>query len=555
VVESSAIVAKAAALLTRRSLLTLLSFLPVSELLTQAAEPVMNGWNVRAFGATGDGHTLDTRAVQAAIDACNAGGGGLVYFPSGGTFLIGTIYLKNHVTLYVDENARLLGSTDISQYGTDTGLNPYYPEPIDRCLIYGKGVTDIGLAGNGTIAGHGMGSFVAVTGASGREALQRPMLIRLENCERIRIRDLSLEHCGAWCIHLKNSSDFSLHALRIDNEGQDGIDIESSEQGIISDCDMKCGDDCIALITTSSEKPVRGIRITNCHLRSRWAAIRFGPASKGDFEDVVVSNCIFVDCNGGGIKLGMFEGAEIRNCLFENIVMDHVTAPVLMLIATWPDIGSTNPNRKMMPVGKIHDLQFRGIRAITQLRKPDSRPDQSGTMFVHGHPDSAITNVIVSDFDGTFAGGGTAEEAWRRNIIDTNQIDYRHGGYWTDDKTLWGILPAYGLYARHTDGLNLNNVTFSLANPDWRCPLFCFDSKGLSISRFKAQCTRGVPMVIARDCSDVTLADLHPQTKTTLLRLEGAKSSDVAMLSNNPWLYTKLFECADGTPVDAVRWK
>jgi hypothetical protein len=381
------------------------------------------------------------------------------------------------------------------------------------------------------------------------------MLIRLENCERIRIRDLSLEHCGAWCIHLKNSSDFSLQALRIDNEGQDGIDIESSEQGIISDCAMRCGDDCIALIASSVEKPVRGIRITNCYLRSRWAAIRFGPASKGDFEDVVVSSCVFADCNGGGIKLGMFEGAEIRNCLFENIVMDHVTAPVLMLIATWPDIGSTNPNRKMMPVGKIHDLQFRGISAITQLRKPDSRPDQNGSMFFHGHPDSAITNVIVSDFNGTFAGGGTAEDARRRNIIDTNQIDYRQGGYWTDDKTLWGIPPAYGLYARHTKGLSLDNVTFSLANPDSRSPLFCFDSEGLSISRFKAQCSSGVPLIIARNCSKVTLADLHPQPKTILLRLEGAKSSDVAMLSNNRWLYTRLFECADGSPVNAVSWK
>jgi hypothetical protein len=538
--------------ITRRSFLTRVASIPTIGLLGRLSGAATDSWNVHDFGAKGDGQTLDTNAVQAAIDACTTAGGGLVHFPTGGNFLVGTIYLKSHVTLYVETNARITGSPDMRHYATNTGLNPYYPEPLDRCLVYAKGATDIGITGNGNILGHGPEPYIPIADATGREATQRPMLIRLENCDRIRITDVSLGRCGSWCIHLRNSSNFSLQNLHIDNERQDGVDIDSCHDGLIADCRMECGDDCIALMTSSPDKPVRNLSIHNCQLRSRWAGIRFGPASKGNFENIIVSDCILSNCNGGGIKLGMFEGAEIRDCIFTNIVMDRVTAPILILVATWPDIGSTAPNPPMMGVGKIHDLQFRGVRATTPMTAPSTRPDQNTSMFLHGHPNSAIENVTLTDIDITFAGGGLAQDAGRRNLIDVDQIDYRKGGYWTDDKSLWGIPPAYGLYARHVKGVDLSNVSFSLADRDLRSPLLFFDSGRLSVSQFKAECASGVPMITAVDCSDVTLSNLQPQTRTTLLRLEGTKSKDVTMFNNNDRQYTKLFECANGAPADAV---
>jgi len=514
---------------------------------------VASRWDVVDFGATGDGRTLDTVAVQAAINTCNAAGGGVVYFPAGGNFLIGTVYLKSKVTLHVEARARITGSSDMLHYGTDTGINPYYPEPIDRCLIYARGASGIAIIGAGEIVGRGSEPYRPVPGASGRDAVQRPMLVRLENCERIRISGLSLSHCGAWCIHLKNTIEFRIQHLLIENDGQDGIDIEGCQEGLISDCQLRCGDDCIALITSSPDQPIRTITISNCHLQSRWAGVRFGPASKGNFEDIIVSNCIFYRCDGGGIKLGMFEGAEIRNCVFDNIVMDQVTAPIIILIATWPDIGSPDANRKMMPVGKIHDLQFQGFQVNTGLAGPDSRPDQNGTMFFHGHPDSAITNVRITDVAVTFAGGGTMEDSQRRSIVDMNQIDYRQGGYWTDDKSLWGIPPAYGLYARHMKGLSLTDVDFSFTKRDFRSPLALFDSDRVYISRFSAQCTSGAALVTARNCSDLVLASLDSQTKTVLLRLEGERSEQVSIIYNDERRYTKLFECVDGAKTSAIQ--
>ena len=539
-------------MITRRSLLAHLAATSILGRLPIGAMDAANSWDVVNFGAKGDGRTLDTVAVQVAINTCSGTGGGVVYFPARGNFLIGTIYLRSKVTLHVEAGAQITGSSDMLQYGTDTGTNPYYPEPIDRCLIYARGATDISITGAGTITGRGPDPYRSVPGVSGRDALQRPMLIRLENCERIRISGLSLNHCGAWCIHLKNTVDFRIQHLLIENDGQDGIDIEGCQEGIISDCQLRCGDDCIALITSSSDQPVRAITISNCHLQSRWAGVRFGPASKGNLEDVIVSNCIFYRCEGGGIKLGMFEGAEIRSCIFDNIVMDQVTAPIIILIATWPDIGSTDTNRKMMPVGKIHDLQFHGFQLNNPLGGPNSRPDQNGTMFLHGHPDSAITDVRITDFAATFAGGGSLEDAHRRDMVDMNQVDYRQGGYWTDDKSLWGIPPAYGLYARHINGLSLTDVNFSLSKRDFRSPLAFFDSDRVDISRFNAQCASGSPLVTARNCSDLMLASLDSQTRTVLLRLEGEKSKQVSIIYNDKRRFTELVECVDGAKTSSI---
>ena len=162
----------------------------------------------------------------------------MVYFPSGGQFLTGTIYLKDHVKLHIDIGARVIGSSDMSQYGDDTGSNPYYPEPIDRCLIYGRGLKDIALGGGGTIIGCEAEIYLPVPNTTDRDAEQRPMLIKLENCSRITISDLNIERCGAWAIYIKSSSDFSLRDLQINNQGQDGIVVDGCSSGTIANCPL-----------------------------------------------------------------------------------------------------------------------------------------------------------------------------------------------------------------------------------------------------------------------------------------------------------------------------
>jgi hypothetical protein len=527
--------------------------------LAQSSATSLPLWDVRRFGAHGDGRTLDTHAVQAAIDACHQAGGGAVLFASGLTFLIGTIYLKDHVHLQLEPNATLLGSSNLADYGNDVGLNPFYPETIDPVLIYARGATDIGIGGSGKITGHLGNTFTAppATGdkaADDRAAKQRPMLIRFDTCTSISVTDTAFYHCGSWCMHLKNSREIFLTNVHIQNEKQDGFDLDSCQNVSISGCHLECGDDAIAITTSVKDHPARNITITNCLLKSRCSGIRFGPLSKGDFEDIAVSNCIFYDCNLGGIKLGVFEGATIRNCVFDNLVMDNVTAPLSIFIATWPDIGSTNPNPPMMPAGRIHDIQFRGIRATTKPGPPSNHPDSNSALFFHGHPLSSIENILLRDINITFSGGGTAQQAARRTIVDMDQIDYRKDGYWTDHKTTWGVPPAYGLYARHIRGLALENVTFQLAQPDHRSAIFCSDSADIDLANFKAAADpEGPALITALNVSGLTLSgvDATPHA-TTLLRLEGATSTQIQLRNIHPGKFTQSIDYANGATEKAL---
>lgn len=542
-------------MISRRAFIGSLAAIPATTAFSAPVISGRDGWNVRDFGAVGDGRTVDTSSVQKAIIACEAGGGGRVIFPTGGTFLIGTIYLRSHVTLYLETNATILGSSDLTQYGADTGVSPYASEPLSRCLIYANGATDIGLAGNGTIVGRASEKYFAPAGATPDEAKQRPMLIRFENCNKITISDLTFERCGAWCIHLKHGRSIFVRNLRINNQYQDGIDIEGCENTTITDCQMICGDDCIALITSSPERPVRNLIIANCILKSRCSGIRIGPRSAGDFENVTVSNCVLYDCFLGGIKLGMFEGAEIRNCSFSNLVMENVTCPISMFIATWPDIGSIALPPKMMPPGKIRHLQFRGIRAVVKLDPPSIKPDRNGSMFFHGHPDSMIENITLEDIDITFPGGGTQQDAMRRDIIDMDRIDYRKGGYWTDDKNVWGIPPAFGLYARHVKGLTLSNVKLGLASADMRSAATFFDCERLELSHVDTQSQADIPIVTMVNSSSAVLSNVQSESLSILLRLEGKKSADVELLNNDKRHYSKLFECAAGADASSISVK
>jgi hypothetical protein len=546
-------------MITRRTLIEGTAAIAAATLLTREgfaqAAAALQPFDVRRFGARGDGTTFDTRAVQAAIDACNRTGGGNIVFQSGLTFLVGTLYLKDNVHLQLEPNATILGSNNLADYGTDVGVSPFAPgETIDPCLIYAKSASNIGIHGNGKIVGHSANTFTATAGATPHAAKQRPMLIRFDTCTQVTVADASFYHCGSWCMHLKNSREIFLTNVHIQNEKQDGFDLDSCQNVSISGCHLECGDDAIAITTSVKEHPARNITITNCLFKSRCSGIRFGPLSKGDFENVSVSNCIFYDCNLGGVKLGVFEGATIRNCVFDNLVMDNVTAPISIFIATWPEIGSTDPNPPMMPPGKIHDIQFRGIRAVTKPGPPRASPDSDSTLFFQGHPLSSIENILLQDIDITFAGGGTLAQATRRNIVDMDQIDYRKDGYWTDHKTTWGVPPAYGLYARHIKGLTLENVTFQLANPDLRSAIFLDDCGDIQIARFKAACDpTGVALITAVDTVDMQLSgvDALPHA-ATLLRLEGATSSGIVLDPDRPGKFTHEVDYADGASDKAL---
>jgi polygalacturonase len=333
--------------------------------------------NVRDFGAKGDGKTLDTAAIQKAIDA----GPGTVYFPAG-RFLSGTIMLKSNVTLYLSPGAVLLGSTRIEDY------NPKH-------LIYAKGVENIAIEGGGTIDGQG-DAFLD----KDLKPLSRPSpLIEIWDSRGVRIQDISIRKTPAWGIHPKNCNGVKIRGISLLNNlraiNSDGIDIDSSRNVLISDNHIEAGDDCIVLKTTNRggavsadgspagalipAGPTENVTVTNNVLVSSASALKLGTESHGDFRHIVFSNCVIRESRTG-IALLDNDGGTMEDIRFQNIVM--TTAPKWGQGVEWPIVLDVSKRNGDSRLGRMRDIAFSDITIYGK-----------GRVMAAGTPESPLEQV------------------------------------------------------------------------------------------------------------------------------------------------------------------
>jgi len=493
-------------------------------------------FNVRDFGAKGDGAHMDTQAIQSAIDACAQNGGGTVVFPAG-NYLTGTIFMKSNVKLYLAAEATLLGSRKLIDYATNTDCCRYKDETEkDKCLIYAGNAKNIGLIGQGTINGQGQGTLEATSPRDRKD--QRPMLIRFVNCENVSFAGLTLKNAFSWCSNFISCENIRIEAIKIYNRinaNNDGFDLDSCQNVFISNCRLSCGDDAIAL-QTSEKKPCKNIVITNCVLSSQWAAIRFGPLSCANFEDITVSNCVIHDTYGCAIKLQMCEGARIENILFSNLIMKNVTGPISLSLSTC-SVRRDYQCKEPRPIKSFRNVLFSNIRAeVAKGPQPPRRwpGEQRSCISIIGSPGHNITGITLSNIHITYPGGGTSEEAARRRIPELREVVGKPFPRYPEYFSL-GILPAYGLYVRHGQALVLSNVRFDLASPDRRPALVCDDVEDLEICGLRAEGNPDSECLIR--LQQVRWAFIHgcrPLSDIkTFLRVEGRKSQQIALIAND----------------------
>jgi len=498
-------------------------------------------FNVRAFGAAGDGTTLDTAAIQAAIDQCAAAGGGTVLVPAG-KYLVGTLRLKSHVHLHVVSNAAILGSPDLSHYATDVEPCGFVTAAhINKCLLYAADAEDVALTGHGVIDGQG-GNFASV--APDGSAGERPMLVRFARCRDLCVTGLTLKNAGAWCTHFLRCSNVRMRGITILNRAKhnnDGIDLMGTENVTISDCVLQCEDDAICFQDMFDDAPVRNIVITNCVMSTRWAAIRSGGAHRGGIRDVAVSNCIIHDTLGCGIKLQISGNGTLENMTFSNIVMHHVSSPISLRLGNHHYNNEQRDER--FPFGEMQNIMFSNIRAT--VIAPDALREQVAAHYppevaakphpgeerqcisICGIPDHPVAGVTLSDIHVTFPGGGTREEAARR---DLPELEDQYPEYF-----MFGVLPAYGLYARHVRGLTLNNVRFELDAPDLRPAITCDDAEDIEIAGLKADGGLDAESLIRlRNTRGAFVHGSRPLGEiSTFVRVEGTNSRDITLSGND----------------------
>ena len=412
-------------------------------------------YDIRTAGAVGDGTTLDTKSIQSTIDQCSAAGGGIVLV-TGGKYVTGTLYLKNDVCLRVDSGAAILGSPHIADYTTDTDRTMYRGEPyMNRCLIFAKDAHNISIEGSGTIDGQGK-SFPE----RGDRQKNRPKMIRLLNCSHIRVNDIALRSPASWTNEWRYCSDIAVDGISIisrANSNGDGIDFDGCTAVRVSNSSFDTSDDSICLQTSMLDKPCRDVNISNCKFTSRWAGVRIGLLSRGDFEDVTVSDCTFTNHNDSGLKIQMNEGGEMKNMIFKNLVMKNVPRPVFLTFCqknAWVDSPP-----ELAPMKRVSDIEFDNITV------DDVPGGKNAAFMVTGMPGHPVENITFNNIHATFAGGGTADDA-KDVLAELTPEDL--ATRWPEYSMLHGTVPGFGIYARHVKGITLRHVNLSTTKPDAR---------------------------------------------------------------------------------------
>jgi polygalacturonase len=468
-------------------------------------------FNVRSYGATGDGTNLDSPAINRAIQAAAKAGGGTVFVPAG-TYLCGSIHLTNNLDLCLGPGAVILGAPQ--------NMNAYDPtEPwhgqayqdgghtyFHNSLIWGVGLTNVSITGPGMINGGGLvrsdGLLDKMCGFSRWSPRHRhPPLdtnyppVRLGNkaialklCRNVLIRDITIFHGGHFAILVTGCDNLTVDNVTMDTD-RDGIDIDCCRNTMVSNCRINSpNDDGLCIKSTDALKrrvPTENLTIVNCQVsgfkegtllsgemipkRDGTGRIKFGTESYGGFRNVTIANCTFRDCKGLALE-------EVDGGLMENITINNLA---MMNVAQYPIYITTGERERGSDAttpGQMRNIFISNVIA--------TGVDPMSGIQITGVPGHLIEGVRLDNLRLVFKGGGTKEDARR--------VPPELGAGYPEPSRL-GVMPAYGLFARHVHDLELANIRESFENEDFRPAIECVDVDGLEIDNYKAQLAPGVP--------------------------------------------------------------
>lgn len=489
---------------------------------------VPNFFNVRDYGAVGNGKVLDTKTINRAVENCSKTGGGTVYFPAG-TYLSGSIELKSDVSLYLDSGARLLAApNELEVYDYD----PYpYNEFQDfghshwhNALIWGEKVENVAIMGTGVIDGTGMTRGDPPPGGGDKT-------ISLKLCKNVLIKDVTVVWAGHFAILATGIDNMVIDSVKIDTN-RDGINLDCCRDVRVSNCSINSPrDDGLCPKSSYALGFIRAsenITITNCSVSGYdvgslidgsftggggTGRIKFGTESNGGFKNIVIDNIIFDRCQG--LALEEVDGGVLENISISNIVMNNVSKDPIFI-----RLGNRARGPYSPPPGEIKNIN------ISDLTVNCINPDVTST--ISGIPGQPIENVRLSNIRIKYIGGGTKKDS--QIVPPERESEY-------PEPHMFGILPAYGFYARHVKGLEFHDVKVEFEREDLR-PAFVFrDVQDIVLDRVEAErAAKGEPPVVFREgVHNVTVYNSRT-IKATESVCKGAKLSKEKVLANEPFM-------------------
>tara|TARA_B100001146_G_C16197431_1_gene442425 strand:- start:2596 stop:4149 length:1554 start_codon:yes stop_codon:yes gene_type:complete len=487
---------------------------------------------ITEFGAKPDGLTLNTKAIQSAIDKVSKKGGGKIIFPSG-EFLSGSIILKSNIELHFEKGAVLLGSTNPDNYGSQNtkALNSEKERvaPSRMALIVAHKVENIALTGAGTINGQGRKLAVTIDSLHhmGTRKVQnynyrrmrpnegsRPMLFAFTESKKITVTGLHLKNSACWGLFFERCSDMVLDRLKVTNRAfwnNDGMDITDCKNVKVTNCDLDTADDGICFKSHFPDYYNDNIFVSNCTIRSSASAVKFGTASHGGFKNITIENIKVFDTFRSAIAIESVDGGDIENIKVSNLIAENTGNAIFIRLG----------HRAGEKAGTIKKIHIKDVKVQMPFGRPDINYDVRGPEvdFFHnpfpssivGIPGHNVQDVILENIDISFPGRASKAMGYIP-INDMGRVPEKIKDY--PEFSMFGELPSWGFYIRHADGVTFKNVTINARDMDFR-PAYVLDSaKNITIVDSDVIPMTQTHQLVLKDAENILISNLKVDGKT-----------------------------------------
>jgi polygalacturonase len=474
-------------------------------------------YDVRVFGAKGDGKTLDTPAVNKAIEVAAAAGGGIVRF-SAGAYLCYSVHLKSNIVLLLDPGATIVAASPAQSGGG--GYDPPEPNSWDKfqdfghshwrnSLLWGEGIENLSILGPGLIWGKGLsrgeGDTALAAGVGNKS-------ISLKNCRNVTLRDVSILHGGHFAILATGVDNLTIDNLRIDTN-RDAIDVDCCRNVRISNCSINSPwDDGICLKSSYGLGFARStdqVTICNCYVTGgyeegtmldatykrigeapRNGRIKFGTESNGGFRNITVSNCVVEDCRG--LALEAVDGAHLEDVSISNITMRDITDVPMFL-----RLGRRMRGPQGTPIGELRRVRISNVIVSNCASRQAA--------IISGIPGHSIEDVKLSDIYVLHQGGGRKEDA----AIRPPELEDVY-----PEPSRFGTMPVHAFYIRHVKSIEMHDIEVKPMNQDLRPGFSLEDVQGADFTHIKVAQAPEVPTFVLKNVENFSVHNSKPLPDT-----------------------------------------